>query len=245
MATENYQQDQVLSFHTDAAVTKNLGAILKAGREVAKASAAGERIVGVILDTQTTAGKPIGVLTGPAFKLVTSGAAFLDLKPLAMDANAKFIEATAGMVVVAIAMEAATAADESVLVFLLPMSQYRIASASVVDLTDNTGLSGTHDDTLAATTVPTITATNPAAPTAYAAVVNMSDPVTKAQGEAVSAALATLRGEVATYETAISALVVDVAAILALLAVMVQNQSDTAQKIKELVAVLDAQASTL
>jgi hypothetical protein len=110
------------------------------------------------------------------------------------------------------------------------------AIAIAANLTDSTGKSGTHDDTLAATTVPTITATNPAAPTAYAAVVNMTDPVTKAEGEAVSSALATLRGEVATYETAISALVVDVAAILALLAVMTQNQSDTAQKVIELVA---------
>lgn len=58
-----------------------------------------------------------------------------------------------------------------------------------------------------------LTATNPAAPTAYAAVVNMTDPVTKAEGEAVSAALATLRSEVATYEGVISALVVDVAAV--------------------------------
>ena len=102
-------------------------------------------------------------------------------------------------------------------------------------LTDNTGLSGSHDDTLAATTVPTITAVNPSAPTAYSADASMTDPVTKAQGEAVSAALATLRGEVATYETAISALVVDVGAILTLLTVMVQNQSDVAQKIIEMI----------
>lgn len=116
----------------------------------------------------------------------------------------------------------------------------QLLAADLVTLTDSTGKSGTHDDTLAATTVPTITATNPAAPTAYAAVVNMTDPVTKAEGEAVSAALATLRSEVATYETAISALVVDVAAILALLTVMTQNQSDTAQKVIELVAALNA-----
>ena len=103
-------------------------------------------------------------------------------------------------------------------------------------LTDSTGQAGGHDDTLAATTVPTITATDPTAPTAYSAVVNMSDPVAKAEGEAVSAALATLRSEVATYETAISALVVDVAAILSLLTVMTQNASDTAQKVIELVA---------
>jgi len=54
------------------------------------------------------------------------------------------------------------------------------------------------------------TATNPAAPTAYSAA-TLTDPVTKTEGEAISAALATLRGEVATYELAISALVVDVA----------------------------------
>lgn len=64
---------------------------------------------------------------------------------------------------------------------------------------------------LTATAPAAATATNPSAPTAYSAVVNMTDPVTKAEGEAVSAALATLRNEVATYETAISALVVDTA----------------------------------
>lgn len=55
------------------------------------------------------------------------------------------------------------------------------------------------------------TAENPTAPTAYSAVVNMSEPVAKAEGEAVSAALATLVTEVGTYETAISALIVDAA----------------------------------
>lgn len=113
------------------------------------------------------------------------------------------------------------------------------AVGGLVTLTDSTGLSGTHNDTLAATVVPTITATNPTAPAAYSAVVNMTDPVTKAEGEAVSAALAALRAEVATYETAISALVVDVAAILALLAVMAQNDSDTAQKVIEVVTDLE------
>ena len=57
------------------------------------------------------------------------------------------------------------------------------------------------------------TATNPTAPAAYAAVTNMTASVTKAEGEAVSAALAALRAEVATYELAISALIVDVADI--------------------------------
>lgn len=64
----------------------------------------------------------------------------------------------------------------------------------VVDLTDSTGYSGTHDDTLAATTVP-------------ADLTGGEDP-TEAEHNAV----------------------------LALLAVMAQNASDTAQKVKELVA---------
>ncbi len=55
---------------------------------------------------------------------------------------------------------------------------------------------------------PTIAA--PSAITNYAAVVNMTDPVTKAQGEAVSAALATLENEV----TALRVTVADILAAL-------------------------------
>lgn len=113
------------------------------------------------------------------------------------------------------------------------------AVGGLVTLTDSTGQSATHDDILAATTIPTISATNPTAPTAYSAVTDMTAPVTKAEGEAVSAALATLRSEVATYETAISALVVDVAAILAVITVMAQNQSDAGQKVIEIVSDLE------
>jgi predicted RecA/RadA family phage recombinase len=85
--------------------------------------------------------------------------------------------------------------------------------AAIVALTDNTGDSGTHDDTLA----DGLTST---APAAYAAVVNMTDPVTKAEGEAVSAALAALR-------TTVAACVTD-------LGVQNQNDSDLAQKILEI-----------
>jgi hypothetical protein len=227
-STESYQTPgNILSFLTNSAVVKNLGAKLAAGREIDEAGA-GERIVGVIQDTETGTGVDVSVVTGPCFKLVTSGAAFSDLDPLAVDAAGKFVTATAGTVVVAIAMAAAGGADENVLALILPMSQYRIASASVVDLTDSTGYSATHDDTLAATTIPAITATNPAA-------------ITAAAGEATAADLTLTQG----LETTVSALVVDVAAILAVLAVMAQNTSDTAPKVKELIAVLDAQASTL
>lgn len=101
--------------------------------------------------------------------------------------------------------------------------------AAIVALTDNTGGSGTHDDTLA----DGLTATAPAEITAYAAVVNMSEPVAKAEGEAVSAALKTLRDEVAALRIIVAACVTD-------LTVQNQNDSDTAQKVLEIRAALIA-----
>jgi predicted RecA/RadA family phage recombinase len=94
---------------------------------------------------------------------------------------------------------------------------------AIVALTDNTGDSGTHDDTLA----DGLTATAPAAITDYTAVVNMTDPVTKAEGEAVSAALATLENEVTALRATVAAVVTDVT-------VQNQNDSDLAQKILEI-----------
>ena len=95
--------------------------------------------------------------------------------------------------------------------------------AAVVTLTDNTGDSGTHSDTLA----DGLTSTAPAAVAAYAAVVNMTNPVTKAEGEAVSAALAALRDSVEAQRAKIAALVTDVT-------VQNQNDSNLAQKILEI-----------
>lgn len=203
MATENYQEHSILNFLSDAAITKDLGVKLAAGREVAKCSVAGERSIGVARDTVTEAADDIGVVPGFAFKLITSGAAFADLAELAMDADGKYRTATAGQVVVAIAMAAAGGADEQVLALILPMGQYRVPSASIVDITDNTGLSGTHDDTLAATAVP--------------ADIAGGDSPTEAEHNA----------------------------LLAVIRVMAQNASDLAQKVKELVAVLDAHSITL
>ena len=63
------------------------------------------------------------------------------------------------------------------------------------------------------------TATNPAAPTAYSAHASGATPVLSNAAtdlDTTAAALATLRGEVATYETAISALIVDVADVKSL-----------------------------
>jgi len=95
--------------------------------------------------------------------------------------------------------------------------------AAIVVLTDSTGGSGTHDDTLA----DGLTATTPSAPAAYAAVTDMTNPVTKTEGETMSAALAALRAEVAALTTVVAACVTD-------LTVQNQNDSDLAQKILEI-----------
>ena len=65
---------------------------------------------------------------------------------------------------------------------------------------------------ITASTVAGPTATGPAAPTAYAAVTNMTEPPTKAEGEAVSAALNVLVGEMTTLNTALVAALADRAA---------------------------------
>lgn len=139
MSTENYQNAQILSFLTNSAVVKRLAAKLAAGREVDEASAAGAWSPGLIMDTETSTGVDVGVLAGPAFVLATSGAAFSDLDNLATDAAGKFRTATAGQTVIAIAMEAAGGADEDKLIFLLPPSQFKVASANIADLAAITG----------------------------------------------------------------------------------------------------------
>lgn len=103
------------------------------------------------------------------------------------------------------------------------------AQAAVVTLTDNTGDSGTHDDTLA----DGLTTTAPAAVAAYAAVVNMTNPVTKTEGEAVSAALATLRNSVEAQRANLATVTTD-------LTVQNQNISDIGQKVIEILARLVA-----
>lgn len=95
--------------------------------------------------------------------------------------------------------------------------------AAIVALTDSTGDSATHDDTLA----DGLTSTAPAAITDYTAVVNLTNPVTKAEGETMSAALATLESEVTALRATVAACVTD-------LGVQNQNDSDLAQKILEI-----------
>ena len=99
--------------------------------------------------------------------------------------------------------------------------------AAVVVLTDNTGGSGTHDDTLA----DGLTSVAPAAVAAYAALANLTDPVTKAEGEALSTQAATARTERENLRSVVATLVTDVT-------VNNQNVSDLGQKLIEIRAVL-------
>jgi hypothetical protein len=107
------------------------------------------------------------------------------------------------------------------------------AQAEPVTLTDNTGDSSTHDDTLA----DGLTASAPAAITDYTAHASGGTTVTSAAAtdlDTTAAALATLVDEV----TALTAVVDDVVTDLG---VQNQNDSDLAQKIIELVALAAVQ----
>jgi len=96
------------------------------------------------------------------------------------------------------------------------------SQAAPVTLTDSTGLSGTHDDTLAATTVPAALTEGAGAigGTSDGDLTALVDPAGDA-GASVIAGIRELATRVNTIQT--------------LLGVMVQNQSDVAQKVIELV----------
>lgn len=97
---------------------------------------------------------------------------------------------------------------------------------AIVALTDSTGSSGTHDDTLA----DGLTATAPAAITDYTAHSAGATPVTSAAAtdlDTTAAALATLVDEVTALRLVVNACVTD-------LTVQNQNDSDLAQKILEI-----------
>lgn len=94
---------------------------------------------------------------------------------------------------------------------------------AIVILTDNTGVSGSHDDDVA----DGLTATAPSAITDYGAVTDMTNPVTKTEGETFSAAMAALENEVTSLRSTVAACVTD-------LAVQNQNDSDLTQKFIEM-----------
>lgn len=101
---------------------------------------------------------------------------------------------------------------------------------AIVSLTDSTGDSGTHNDTLA----DGLTATAPGSITAYTPHASGAVPVTSAAAtdlDTTAAALDTLNAEVAALRGTVAACVTD-------LAVQNQNDSDMAQKILEILAAL-------
>jgi hypothetical protein len=106
-------------------------------------------------------------------------------------------------------------------------------AAVVVALTDSTGDSGTHNDTLA----DGLTATAPASITNYTAHASGAVAVTSNAAtdlDTTAAALATLENEVTALRVTVAACVTD-------LGVQNQNDSDLAQKINELrTAMIDA-----
>lgn len=128
--TEQYQQDQILGWKTSTAVTKGLAAVLVAGNEVAVASEAGGPSIGVIMDSDDAAGAYVGVLCGPARKVVIAGAAFSDAAYLANDSGGKFVTATSSDIVLAQALGASGGANAEVLVFLFAPGQNTFAEMS-------------------------------------------------------------------------------------------------------------------
>lgn len=98
--------------------------------------------------------------------------------------------------------------------------------AVAVTLTDSTGYSGTHDDTLAASTVPTALTDNSGGVSGGNTIAAIADNAGSATTASTAAAVATLAAKVN--------------AILTLLAVMAQNDSDVAQKVIELVTLGNA-----
>lgn len=101
---------------------------------------------------------------------------------------------------------------------------------AIVSLTDSTGDSGTHNDTLA----DGLTATAPAAITDYTAHASGGTTVTSNAAtdlDTTAAALATLVDEVTALRATVASCVTD-------LAVQNQNDSDMAQKILEILAAL-------
>ena len=103
------------------------------------------------------------------------------------------------------------------------------AQAAVVTLTDSTGGSGTHDDTLA----DGLNSSAPAAITTYAAVVTLTNPVTKTEGETMSAALALAVSELTALRATVATMQSDAV-------IQNQNTSDLAQKVIEILARLVA-----
>ncbi|HUF09473.1 MAG TPA: hypothetical protein VMO47_09145 [Rhodothermales bacterium] len=197
---------------------------INSSREI-EVCGAGDVAHGIIrlINDVSAAGDPV-TLEANGYPLALLGADSLTAgMKLTPESGGRLIEATAGQPYSFILLADGDDGDERPVQFAKDASgAHQAAEATIVALTDSTG-SGSHDDTIA----DGLTATSPSAITNYDAVTNMTDPVTKAEGEAVSAALATLENEVTALRATVDALVTDAT-------VQNQNDSDLAQKILEI-----------
>lgn len=105
------------------------------------------------------------------------------------------------------------------------------ALGGITTLTDSTGLSGTHDDTLAATTVPADITDNGGGAAADGTIgaITLTEPANLAAQAVINNQLADAVKELSTKLNA----------ALAVVRIMAQNDSDIAQKVIELVADMD------
>ena len=121
------------------------------------------------------------------------------------------------------------------------------ATTVPVTLTDSTGYSGTHDDTLAATTLPAALTDNSGGVSGGNTIGAIADNGGSATTASTAAAVATLAAKIAEYRTMLDVALQNssdtaqkVIEIRALLDVMAQNSSDTAQKVIEVVTLSNA-----
>ncbi len=120
--TTNYQNHDILGFKAASAMVVGQPIKITAG-EVATLCGDGENSDGITLDAVTAVDDVVGVIDkGKVLGL--SGAAYADAAELASNGSAKLITAVAGKKVIAIALEAAGAADELHPVKFLGHGQY-------------------------------------------------------------------------------------------------------------------------
>ncbi len=122
-ATTNYNNDDIQNFKAATAMKQGQAVKIAAGETAALCGDGEFANAGICLDSVTAAGDTVGVIDEGKV-LVLSGAAFAELAELASDLNGKLITAVATKNVVAIALAAATAADQLVPAKLLRRGQY-------------------------------------------------------------------------------------------------------------------------
>lgn len=151
MSQSNSQNIHSLTGYASAAISRRRFVRFTAADFVATQLAAATEVAdGVATDAQATVGGAVEIQTA-GICLMEAGAAITAPGPVTSDADGKAIPATAGDVVHGKALTTTAADAEMVAVLLKTGSVPAVAETAIVALTDSTGLSGTHDDTLAAT----------------------------------------------------------------------------------------------